>query len=567
MRSNLNVQLWKQELATDTDKDFLLSGIERGFHIIEQDAQLQPSEFRNHKSATDAGVRHQVEKLITKEIALGNYVVTSQKPTIISAIGSVPKSDGGIRLIHDCSLPVDRCLNSYAPTFDKQSYESVDTAVSLIKPCAYMAKIDIKSAYRNVPIHPFSQHATGLQWDFENGQHLYLYDSKLPFGGRASPTIFHRISQAIKRMMERRGHHKVVAYQDDFLLVGDTLEECQESWTVMKDLIVALGFPLNEKKLVAPTQTLEFLGICIDTTTCTLSLPQDKLDDIRHILSQHLQSKRITKQHLQSIAGKLNFAAKCVRGARTFLRRILNAIQTLKRPHHKLRLQGAVKHDMVWWFQFIEQFNGVVPFIDDRPVSPIMTDACTHSGGAVFQDGDFYFTNWPMDHPELYKLPINYKEAAIAALAVLRWGHLCKDRIVHLLMDNQCAVSLINKCAAKSATLMVILRQMFWQAAVNNFVVKAFYVPGKSHNLADAASRLHEQGQLLRLEAEWNTAFGHTNNFCNVNMLAHMSLASLCVIFPQVHQWRKLNGFWTPMCASTEELCSPKAPRPVIGVR
>ena len=40
-------------------------------------------------------------------------------------------------------------LNDYAPHLGKYSYVSVDSAASLIS--KGMAKIDIKSAYRNIP--------------------------------------------------------------------------------------------------------------------------------------------------------------------------------------------------------------------------------------------------------------------------------------------------------------------------------------------------------------------------------------------------------------------------------
>ena len=214
--------MWERELESDFDREFILEGIHYGFRIIKQDSDLEPVEFKNHKSSLDDKVKNRVEQLIQKEIDLGNYVITSRKPTIVSAIGAVPKGDSDIRIIHDCSLPAGRSLNSFAPEYEKYSYESLDSAVSLIKKDYFLAKVDIKSAYRHVPIHPECQEATGLKWIFADGSTKYMYDVKLPFGACASPTIFHRISQAIKRMMMRRGYTKIVAYQDDFLVIGET---------------------------------------------------------------------------------------------------------------------------------------------------------------------------------------------------------------------------------------------------------------------------------------------------------------------------------------------------------
>ena len=77
-----------------------------------------------------------------------------EKPKVISAIGAIPKNDGGIRIIHDCSRPEGKAVNDYANNLDKFKYESVVEASKLLHPNWFMAKIDLKSVYRSVPIHP-----------------------------------------------------------------------------------------------------------------------------------------------------------------------------------------------------------------------------------------------------------------------------------------------------------------------------------------------------------------------------------------------------------------------------
>ena len=57
---------------------------------------------------------------------------------------------------------------------------------------------------------------------------------------------------------------------------------------------------------------------------------------------------------------------------------------------------------------------------------------------------------------------------------------------------------------------------MFWLSATHNFVVKAMYVPGKSHILADTISRLHEHGKLVEFEDPMNDIY--CNNHCIFNL-------------------------------------------------
>ena len=44
---------------------------------------------------------------------MGNHEVVSEPPNIISPMGAIPKSDGGVRLIHDCSRPDGLSVDDY----------------------------------------------------------------------------------------------------------------------------------------------------------------------------------------------------------------------------------------------------------------------------------------------------------------------------------------------------------------------------------------------------------------------------------------------------------------------
>jgi len=157
------------------DKEYLLNGLTQGFNIIDVTSDnLQCAEVNNYKSATELPYKDKVESRIIHEISQGNYVITQTKPTIISALGAIPKSDSDdIRLIHDCSRPIGAGVNSYA-SCEHYEYESVERACKLIKPGAFLAKIDLKNAYRHVPIHPSNYLATGLKWTFSgNSQPTY----------------------------------------------------------------------------------------------------------------------------------------------------------------------------------------------------------------------------------------------------------------------------------------------------------------------------------------------------------------------------------------------------------
>ena len=214
---------WEEELEGDPDRHFILHGLSNGFDIIDCDSDPTRVHCPNHPSARPG--RPLYEKAceqVQKEIDMGHYEILPEPPTIISPIGVIPKPDGGIRLIHDCSHPPGRAVNDYCSVEWKQKFSTVDEAASLVTKSCFMTKVNLKNAYRSVRISDHSKSVTGLRWQFGN-KTVYLHDTRLPFGSKLAPGIFHRLSQAVRRMLKRRGLADVV-YLDDFFIKANTFK-------------------------------------------------------------------------------------------------------------------------------------------------------------------------------------------------------------------------------------------------------------------------------------------------------------------------------------------------------
>ncbi|CAG2224869.1 unnamed protein product [Mytilus edulis] len=144
-------------------------------------------------------------------------------------------------------------------------------------------------------------------------------------------------------------------------------------------------------------------------------------------------------------------------------------------------------------------FNGTVTFLDSKPVTCLQTDACLH-GGAGYYEGDFFFyVNWDTDLPNFKNYHINIKETMSIVLSAMRWGHLWTNKRVVVSTDNMTTKCIINKGSSRNKTLMTQLRELFWLSAIHNFDIRAKFISGRNNVIADAASRLHEPGQLSRL--------------------------------------------------------------------
>ncbi|MES9882075.1 MAG: reverse transcriptase domain-containing protein [Sedimenticola sp.] len=394
----LNMAAWESELDGDVDKQFLLAGIRNGFDIIDNDTVITPAKCGNHPSAQpDSPLYEKATKQVLTEIELGNYVVAEgpNEPCIISPMAAIPKPDGGVRLIHDCSRPDGLSVNDHCSTDWKQKIARIDDAAKLMSPGCFFAKVDLKSAYRSVSIGKHSQNVTGFQWNI-NGENITLRDTKLPFGAKLAPGIFHRITQAVKRMMARRGYDLVVVYLDDFLIVSESFKQCAEALQCLIRLLRRLGFAIHWGKVVDPTAKIVFLGIELDSVEMALRLPDEKLGQLTSELRMFLSRKRASKRQFQSLAGRLSWAASVVRGGRVFLRRIFNQIGLLKHNSHRAQLSVSVKQDLRWWHDFLRTFNGRSMLLDQQPIECVYTDACTDGAGGIFL-GDWSYLNWRTD--------------------------------------------------------------------------------------------------------------------------------------------------------------------------
>ena len=327
---------WEKLLPpNDPKREFILQGVKDGFHICDS-VDINKIVFRdNYASATKPHLRPFVEKQILTELEENRYIITSHPATITSAIGAIPKKNShNVRLIHDCSKPVGYALNDYA-TNNLFRYQNIQDAVKFISPGSYFAKLDLANAYRSVKTHPSNRHATGLHWTF-NGDYYptFMVDTRLPFGARRSPEVFNELTQAVCCIMRQFGFPSVIAYLDDFLIIGETKSHCQTIMLFLIKLLRFLGFAINYNKVHGPCQRIVFLGILLDANHLTLGLPQDRIEDLKHCLYQVQKCKKITKRELMSLAGKLNWACQVIYGGRFHLRRILDRIHSLHLPSH-----------------------------------------------------------------------------------------------------------------------------------------------------------------------------------------------------------------------------------------
>ena len=116
--------------------------------------------------------------------------------------------------------------------------------------------------------------------------------------------------------------------------------------------------------------------------------------------------------------------AKIVYGGRTFLRRILDAINTLVSPlqpnfsSHPRFFEDGHGHDGPNSWQFLMVGNY---FWTQSPVVDVQTDACYEAAG-VFFHGDWGYYNFFTESPSHQDSHINYKKVLAVIFAAELWA-------------------------------------------------------------------------------------------------------------------------------------------------
>ena len=190
--TQLVVEAWAQALSRHPDKAFahyICTGLRFGFRIgFSGNVCLKPAP-NNMRSAHDHPTV--VSEYLAKETALGRMLgpfdmSTCLCPLQINRFGVIPKDhdQGKWRLITDLSFPPGHSVNDgIDPTLCSLSYSTVDEVAGLVArlgPGALLAKIDIESAYRLIPVHPHDRPLLGMQWEGS----LYV-DPMFPFSLRS----------------------------------------------------------------------------------------------------------------------------------------------------------------------------------------------------------------------------------------------------------------------------------------------------------------------------------------------------------------------------------------------
>ena len=146
---------------------------------------------------------------------------------------------------------------------------------------------------------------------------------------------------------------------DDILILNQSSDRILEDMKTVVFVLENFGFMVNWKKMLQqPRKVMQYLGLLINSTEMTLSLPRVKLTEIVAECSCMIRLPRISVRKLARLIGKLAASIHAVFTEQTSSTHQLK--EACRNPEIRcIRSENKeCKQDLLWWIKNLEACNG-----------------------------------------------------------------------------------------------------------------------------------------------------------------------------------------------------------------
>ena len=156
-----------------------------------------------------------------------------------------------------------------------------------------------------------------------------------PIGLASAPRTFTKIMKPVEATLRNLGI-RLIIYLDDLLILADSEQTARLHLATAMNLLESLGFIINLKKSVLTlVQTIEFLGLSVNSVALCFALPRDKVRSIRRECEALITNPVTTVRQLAHLLGRLSSSIQAVFPAPLYYRYLQQAkIQALRMGGH-----------------------------------------------------------------------------------------------------------------------------------------------------------------------------------------------------------------------------------------
>lgn len=424
---------------------------------------------------------------------IGALELLTERPELLQPLHVVDRPGRKARMVLDLS----RNLNDL---IDRESFhmQSIQSAVQLSSPGCFYGKIDISDCFLSFPVHEDSRHYLAFELDGS----FYRF-KRLPFGLSSAPLWTDRFLQCIDFALHKAGISHV-RYCDDFLFIAPSATALREALHTAISILVSHGLVINPDKTEGPSQSIQFLGLGLDSREQVLFVPEDKVQELLR-LSGDMNAREFThKRHLQSLVGKFSFVAAALPGARPFFRKLIDATRGRLSPYAKIQVSAEMREDLSMWSRFLKCWNRRARWTSGEPFV-LIHDSSKEGFGFYLGDTppSFDFAQLPLElrpgrgfagyfsAPDLALVQhsIQWGELFAIACSLAVYGPFLKDSHVQVLTDNITDMFIIRKQSTACPRLLALLRYIYLTCAHYNIHLTTEHIAGELNTTADHFSR------------------------------------------------------------------------------
>ena len=515
--TSLNIEKWRHHLIGYDGAD-IVQFLEYGFllGLADNPPPVLQSSLRNHGSS------YQYYPYLDEFLATGLERCELAGPCFVppfhgvhvSPLMTAVKKPAGRRAVFDGTFgeyslnngtPPDVYLNDTF-SYDFPKVEDFKRFVLESGPGCYMYKRDLSRYYLQLPVDPTQYPLLCVIWR----KALFFFLS-LMFGLRHAGLQGQRVTTAVVWIHRRLGLEsnvpkcfKSLNYSDDIGGCEDTLERATEAYNALGQLFKDLGLKESLSKAHPPSTVMPYLGIQFDTVKMTMSIPPDKVAEVREEVSLWTRKSFATKRTLQQLLGKLFWVSRCVKYSRGFMGRLLTQLRAMHAfPENKRsKLSEGSKQDISWWERYLRRFNGIEILYATDPLALSLdqlldTEAFVNCGDAQPHGGGSYFGSeyWSRPFPpwlQQESIPIHLKEFWVVVVSAWTWGEKWKGRMVYIFCDNTAVIEVLDKERPRDPSMLELLQEFLYIVCTRKFTPVFRKIGTKDNSTADFISRCHD---------------------------------------------------------------------------
>ena len=379
----IKVDVFKKYLKTHPNQPFVKSvvrALKKGFWPWADTSNLPTTyDGSGHRSPVTSKGKKVIKQQSQEEMDLGRYSKSFGKKLLpgmhSSPVSVIPKSTPGkYRTIFDHSCG-PHSLNSTIPKDKvKVKLDSIhDLGRKLLavrkkypKRNLILWKSDVKSAYRQLPVHPLWQINQAVPVDGR-----FHIDRCNTFGNRGGGWNWDSFISLVNWIgIEKKGISDLLGYVDDNF--GWEFEGRKQYYKPYKKHLPTkqaqllklwdeLGIPHEEdKQLSGPSLTI--LGFDVDANAMRVNLPKEKKAKLVKLLrSNAREGKPYTMNELQSVAGSVGSTLSLYPGLRPGLRALFDEMAQQKPGATKLKVTKHVARSL----------SNLASYLENAPPVPI----------------------------------------------------------------------------------------------------------------------------------------------------------------------------------------------------